>query len=379
VAPLATPSNRRRRAGAAIGAILVAGAGAGCPHGEPPPGGTGCGAETSADERAFWQALAVTFQQCVLSSAVGVCRTEVERAEWAPVSKAAASGQELQGTIAPGGTKFASPGLAPEGDLCLSHDDIDFNFNVAPDAGYASLLQAGNAVADVDHPAGVIEGEWEAFYLDASYVAMGPGAGTTFDTWPAPDVDMVTGDRVAARGAGMLDCGHAPYRSEIHPPYLLLWGGLRADTLIVYARASALLARPVDYAPLPDPPDAAETLVADFALPPAPMTCPAGSAPALQLVTETQWLYDDPAIVVDQGCDVANGVGLTDLEGPAFDAALASPAAHVAGTSDPALAPSFFAFTATQKVDAVRVTLTPLARPHQVLFGARVTASWICS
>src|SRR5439155_19559564 len=118
------------------------------------------------DERSFWQSLARGFQQCLLGKTEEECRAEIEGEEWSPIATGTDVNQELHGVIAGGGSKFSSPARAPEGDLCISHDDIDWNFNVTPDAAYASLLQSGNATGDVDHPPGVIEAEWEGFFLD---------------------------------------------------------------------------------------------------------------------------------------------------------------------------------------------------------------------
>ena len=331
-----------------------------------------------SEERAGWQALAIRFQQCLLSGSSASCRDEIERLEWSPISAASASRQELHGTIAPGGSTFASPGRAPEGDLCISHEDIDWNFNVSPDPEYAGLLQPANNEPDVDHPAGgVIETEWEAFYLDPAYVAMPPGASPSFKSWGPPAVDMIVGDRVASRGAGVLDRGHSPFRSEIHPPYLLLWGGRRPGELVVHARASARLSRPSNYKPLPDPPEPSEALVERFALPYAPLCLP-GMAPVLNLVPEIEFFYDDPAIVVDHGCDISTAVALTDLEGADFDIALSSPAAHLVGTNDPAGSNGFFSLAVAASDGSLRLELTPVSRPRQALFGARVTASWAC-
>jgi hypothetical protein len=331
------------------------------------------------DERALWQSLGALYAQCITSHSTAECRANVQKQEWGVISAGTATTQELHGVIAPGGSKYSSPERAPEGDFCLSHDDIDWNFNVTPDPAYASLLQSANMVGDVDHPAGVIEAEWESMYLDPSYVAKAPDGGTTYETWGSPVVDMLAGDRVALRGGGVLDQGHAPYRSELHPPYLLLWGGARGTASVVYARATARLTRPSDFQTLPDPPPASEALAGDFPLPPLPDGGADGGALSLQIGTRVDWFYDSPQIVIDQSCDLANGVNLIDRTGPTFDAALASPAAHLVGTNQPSLAPGFFTVTATQQGASVHVTLTPLQRPRQAVFGATVTATWACA
>jgi len=249
---------------------------------------------------------------------------------------------------------------------------------VIPDPPFASLLQPGNFIADADHPAGgVIEGEWESFYLDPAYVAKPAGAGANYKTWGAPDVDMRDGDRVAGRGAGVLDKGHKPYRGELHPPYLLLWGGRRGEVLVVHARATALLSRPSDFQPLPDPPEPGEALTARFRMP-LRLPCVGGAAPSIAVTQSTEYFLGTPSIVVDQGCDLANGVSLTDLEGPEFDAALSSPAAHLVGANTTSGAAAFFSLAVTTSSAAIDVTLTPVSRPHQALYGAKITAAWAC-
>jgi len=135
-----------------------------------------------------------------------------------------------------------------------------------------------------------------------------------------------------------------------------------------------MLTRPENYQALPDPPDPSEALAEDFAVP-SPPPC---SSPTVLVSTEIEWFYDDPTIVVDQGCDIANGVSLTDLDGPAFNEALASPAAHIEGSSEPALASGAFTLAVEAAGDLVHVTLTPRARAHQALFAAKVTATWSC-
>ncbi len=334
-----------------------------------------CSLVPQPDERLFWQTLALELQHCLLSGRAMDCRSQVERQEWAPVSTETAVRQQMHGTIAPGGSTYDSPTSAPEGDFCASHDDIDWNFNVTPDAEDAWFLEPANAIADVDHPTGVFEGEWEAMYMDPSFVAMPAGAGASYTTWSRPAIDMQVGDAVALEGAGVLDCGHAPYRSEIHPPYLVVWGGARTDTSVVYVRATAMLTRPADYRALPNPPDAAEALTGHFPLP--ANVCPGGNG-SLQITQDVEWLYDQPDVIIDQGCNLENGINVTNLEGPTYDAALASPAAHIAGTSDPTRSDAFFTVTTDTSGGDLAVTVTPVARPHQALFGAKITAAWSC-
>src|SRR5439155_7965417 len=122
-------------------------------------------------------------------------------------------------------------------------------------------------------------------------------------------------------------------------------------------------------------PDPAEALRERFALPAAPQC---GTPPTLHVASTVLWLYDSPGTVGDHGCDLATGLALTSLDGPDFDVALASPAAHWVGTSTTAAAASFFSLAVAQTGSDLELTLTPVALPRQALYGARVTADWSC-
>jgi len=340
----------------------------------PPPPDAGVCTLLATDTTAFWEALAVQFQSCVLTGGAPSCRTGIEQQEWVAWAGETAVSQEVHGTVAPGGSVFASPERAPDGDLCISHDDIDWNFNVSLDPAFAAALLPGNSVPDDDHPdAAVMEAEWEAMYLDPTYVAKSDDAGTDYTHWPAPSVDMALGDRVALRGAGVIDCGHSPYRAELHPPYLALWGGGRDAGLVIHVRASALFSRPADGRALPNPPLAAEALSETFALP-----APGADGGTWVVESAVDYFLDAPQLQVDQGCNLGNGVDLTKLSGPALNAALASPAARWVSTSTPDAGGGFFALAASLVDGGVQVTLAPLSRPHQALFGATVRARWLC-
>ncbi|MHB8420778.1 MAG: hypothetical protein ACYDCL_22110 [Myxococcales bacterium] len=336
----------------------------------PEPDG-GCATAFGLSEVELWQTLAAEFVQCAGSHSTADCRDQAERQEWGGIPGAGAStfGTLLVGTVAPGGSTYSSPEVAPEGDLCFTHDDIDWNLNVAPDPAFASLLQPGNLEADADHPAGVVEAEWEAMYLDPAFVAWPGDGGGDYHGFARPAIDMADGDRVALRGAGVLDCGHAPFRSELHPPYLALWGGPRdGGVTVVHARASAQLTRPADFAPLPDPPEPSEALAADFPLPP-------DGGGVLDVTVAVDWLLDAPQIVPDQGCALSTDLGSLGHPSPNIDLSLASPAAHLEGGADAGEA--FFALAAGEDGGRLWVQLTPLARPHQAIYGATVTAAWV--
>jgi hypothetical protein len=82
-------------------------------------------------------------------------------------------------------------------DYPLLHDSHDQNFLVALDPKYKGLNSDANPIA----PSGerLMEMEWESKYFP-------------FNFWPA------AGDRVWMEGRWIFDCGHPPYRTEIHPP-----------------------------------------------------------------------------------------------------------------------------------------------------------------
>ncbi len=339
----------------------------------------GCPLDVLPNHDDFWIGLWDDFLACVTTHSTADCRDAMEQREWGPIPGLgpAFASRALRGTIAPGGSTYQSPELAPEGDLCVSHDDIDWNWNVYPDPADAPLLQPANLDEDADHPgdggAGAIEAEWEAMYLDPAYQADADGGANDYHHFPSPAFDMRVGDRVALRGAAVLDCGHAPFRSELHPPYLVLWGGARdGGTTVVHARATALPTRPRDFGALADPPDQGEALSADFPLPPAP------DGGTLAISTSIDWFLDQPSVVVDHGCDPSAGTSLGSggIAGPNADVALASPAAHLVAPNQPELASGFFTLTADPSGGRLVVTLTPVARPHQAVFGATVTAGW---
>ncbi len=341
-----------------------------------PPVDGGCATGVGLSEIEQWQTLVQGFAQCLASHSTADCRDQVERQEWTGIPGAATTyGTVLLGTVAAGGTEFRSPEQAPEGDLCVTHDDIDWNVNVAPDPAFAGLLQPANLEGDADHPGdgGVVEAEWEAMYLDPAFVAWTGDAGGDYHAFARPQIDMRDGDRVGLRGAGVLDCGHAPFRSELHPPYLVVWGGLRdGGVLVVHARATAQLTRPAEYEHLPQPPEPSEALAVDFPLPPGD-----DGGRVLAVSTAIDWLLDDPQLVVDQGCVLSAGLGTPQDPSPSFEQDLASPAAHFEPGSQPGEAGTFFALGAAVDGGRLWVELAPLSRPRQAVYGATVTAAWV--
>lgn len=81
-------------------------------------------------------------------------------------------------------------------DNPANHTSHDQNFDLHLDAGYQFLHSDANPVEDGSR---VMEMEWESRYFPPQF-------------WP------VDGDRAWMLGRWIFDCGHPPYRTEIHPP-----------------------------------------------------------------------------------------------------------------------------------------------------------------
>jgi hypothetical protein len=102
----------------------------------------------------------------------------------------------------------------------------DWNIILAPDVQYQKLLTDANMLEG-----GVMELEWEmADHLECTETAFGfcvkyglvqPSDSTLLAPQDraafTADVIPAVGDRIAARGRFIFDCGHPPFRSEIHP------------------------------------------------------------------------------------------------------------------------------------------------------------------
>lgn len=82
-------------------------------------------------------------------------------------------------------------------DYPLLHDSHDQNFFVALDPKYNGLHSDANSVSRSGER--LMEMEWESKFFP-------------FFFWPT------AGDRVWMEGRWIFDCGHPPYRTEIHPP-----------------------------------------------------------------------------------------------------------------------------------------------------------------
>jgi hypothetical protein len=89
-------------------------------------------------------------------------------------------------------------------DNPLNHDSRDRNILVYPDPAYWGMLAApGNFQTGEPNEHGRIELEWEAAAMPA---------------WVLPN----QGDRVHVQGNYIFDCAHESYRTEIHPPRLVM-------------------------------------------------------------------------------------------------------------------------------------------------------------
>lgn len=82
-------------------------------------------------------------------------------------------------------------------DYPLLHDSHDQTFHVRLDPKYNGLNSDANSVSRLGER--LMEMEWESKYFPFRY-------------WPS------AGDRVWMEGRWIFDCGHPPYRTEIHPP-----------------------------------------------------------------------------------------------------------------------------------------------------------------
>jgi len=104
-------------------------------------------------------------------------------------------------------------------DNPFNHDSRDRNIIVYPDLAYWGMLATpGNFQTGEPNEHGRIELEWEAAAMPA---------------WVLPN----QGDRVHVQGNYIFDCAHPAYRTEIHPPRLLMtlrdaaqgWAGGKGD------------------------------------------------------------------------------------------------------------------------------------------------------
>ncbi len=84
-------------------------------------------------------------------------------------------------------------------DYPLGHNSHDFDFSVKLDPAYNGLNSDANALAPGSSTQRLLGVEWESNNLPQAF-------------WPT------AGDRVWIEGRWIFDCGHLPYKTEIHPP-----------------------------------------------------------------------------------------------------------------------------------------------------------------
>jgi hypothetical protein len=117
-------------------------------------------------------------------------------------------------------------GHPPHGDFYFNHDTEDHDFFVFPDdhnllandptANYHSLLGSGNFETGEPKEWGRIEVEWE--YGAHTWNDAADSGYYGFPTWAWPNI----GDRVHVEGFWIFDCGHEPFRAEIHPAWMVV-------------------------------------------------------------------------------------------------------------------------------------------------------------
>jgi hypothetical protein len=99
-------------------------------------------------------------------------------------------------------------------DLPHNHGTKDQYFFVHLDPPYRWLLADGNFKTGAGVERGRLEVEWE---MEGDPSVYHPYA-IAFPSWALPQ----QGDRVFVVGSHIFDCGHAPHRTEIHPPRLVV-------------------------------------------------------------------------------------------------------------------------------------------------------------
>lgn len=84
-------------------------------------------------------------------------------------------------------------------DFPFNHDSHDHNTYILPDPASRGLMSDANHGATSRDHRPAMEVEWESKHYPLAY-------------WPVP------GDQAWVMGRHIFDCGHPPYRTEIHPP-----------------------------------------------------------------------------------------------------------------------------------------------------------------
>ena len=183
------------------------------------------------------------------------------KGEWRPLLD---GGNELSTKNGFGETEVALSGTVvnpkvSNGDIPFTHPfGFDYEFMIAPDQQYLSLLAKSNSGPGGEFGDGV-----------AAAAALGltvPGVvGVELDQGMIPpEFRLPHGARVGVYGRWIIDCGHTDFHSEIHPPLLTTAAVPRGDDLTV----SVAIGRPYlgTQSFLPDGTDFISRLKAQFIL-----------------------------------------------------------------------------------------------------------------
>jgi hypothetical protein len=105
-----------------------------------------------------------------------------------------------------------------DNDLFFTHPfGFDWEFFIAPDQAYRALVGPNNLGADDEYKAGETHAQSLGVWVPKGVL----GVETDQDLVPF-DYRAVERDRVAVFGRWIVDCGHKPFHTEIHPPLLLV-------------------------------------------------------------------------------------------------------------------------------------------------------------
>jgi hypothetical protein len=132
------------------------------------------------------------------------------------------------GEIVPGRQMYVGGTVAKvefsHGDLQFDHPfGLDFSFDVKPDRPFAGLARSVGTAAPEGGPPGTI-------HMEISEGLVPHTNGTSY----APGVIPSVGDRVAAYGRWIIDCGHGDFHTEIHPTTFLAFGHREGSATVVH-------------------------------------------------------------------------------------------------------------------------------------------------
>ena len=149
-----------------------------------------------------------------------------QRIEWQPLLDQGKELSTVQGVLE---TVVGISGIAvqpqvSEGDVPFTHAfGYDYEFMVAPDQPYFSLLAPSNSGVDHFSTPGAVVGEYASGVSAAKTLGITvPGVlGVELDQGMIPpDYHLPAGARVALYGRWTVDCGHPDFHTEMHPPLL---------------------------------------------------------------------------------------------------------------------------------------------------------------